>query len=584
MAKLVDRHVDARVEGALDVDRADGLVVHARERLHVLDDAAHAIRALDRFLDGGVDLRGVRGGRQFAQPFRHVAQVREGIGERVVDLVSDARGQRSNRREPVGHAQLGLRLAQLFLGALLSGEVAQRHDPPDQLALEQHRTAGVVEREHRTARARQGELLVHAGVGLQGQIHPGLVERMLGTGQPQEIVERTPEDLARTTDLQEPQRGGVAEGDAAGKVETAEALRGRVEEEPHPLLALEKPHPRLRDGVRHLVEGAASHGQLVASAEARARLQIVGGEPRGGIDQPPDASVQRQLEPGPESGDEGEEDAGQRGGLAEDFATDGGTNIVEGADGEEHRAPVGLHRRPDDGARSVDDGARPARLAGIGDSGRQGDRLAAPAKSVADAKTHQLGRIGCEYVAVRGNEDRGAQRRILAPGAELANHLDRGAIETRLLEELAHSPDLLRQDVQPQFIDLPGFVRELRTQEEGAKAEREDDEHEQQTGPQRQRCRGPFEPAHRFPGAAGARCHRGIHASQIGGGERFLSHLIQNVRRRSAHFRGGGRRGRRNPLRAARCRPRRRRCRRAAPARRAARRRRAWLARGRGRT
>ena len=163
---------------------------------------------------------------------------------------------------------------------------------------------------------------------------------------------------------------------------------------------------------------------------------------------------------------------------------DGGTHLLERADDEEHWSPVGLHRGPDDGARSVDDRARSAWLAGIRDPGRQGDRFAAPAKSFDGAQASEIGRVGCHDVAARRNEKRGAQRWILAPGTELANHLDRRRVGTGVLEELAHALDLLRQDMQPELIGLPGPVRELGAHEERAEGEGEKDEHEQEAGPQ----------------------------------------------------------------------------------------------------
>src|SRR5438874_3791721 len=207
-----------------------------------------------------------------------------------------------------------------------------------------------MDREHGAVGTRQGEFLLDPGAGLQGQIHPRLVERLLGAGQPQEVVEGAAEELSRVSNVQEPQRGGIAEGDAAGKVEAAQALRGRVEEQPHPRFALEKAHPRLRDRVRHRVESPAREGQLVVSAETRAGLEIVDGESGRRIDQTTNAAVESYLEPGPERGDEGKEDEGKGGGLARYVAADGGTRFGHRPYGEDHRPARDLHRREHDGA------------------------------------------------------------------------------------------------------------------------------------------------------------------------------------------------------------------------------------------
>ena len=121
VADLVPGDVDRRIEHAAQRDRPALLLVAAREHPQVAHDVADALGALARLgqrLARLVERRAPgrrRRPRCAVEPRRDVViwcrdevDVRDDVGERVVDLVRDAGRQRPHRRHPPGEDQLVL--------------------------------------------------------------------------------------------------------------------------------------------------------------------------------------------------------------------------------------------------------------------------------------------------------------------------------------------------------------------------------------------------------------------------------------------------------------------------------------------
>ena len=119
MARELDRGVDDRGH----VGRLDALLGRARVGAQVVDEAADAVRAVERVVERAraVDQRVAarhgpdRGARDL--------DVGDHVGQRVVDLVGHAGGQRAERGHPLGDRELAVGLAELA-------------GPPRDLALE----------------------------------------------------------------------------------------------------------------------------------------------------------------------------------------------------------------------------------------------------------------------------------------------------------------------------------------------------------------------------------------------------------------------------------------------------------------
>ena len=121
VAHLVPRHADRLLEHRIDVDGgAQIVIVSPREGAHVADDVADLLRSragVPQHVGQVAQLRGqaaggLRVGRrvtcQVREPIHHTGQVGQDVGEGIVDLVRDARGERAQRHDPlqVHHAEL----------------------------------------------------------------------------------------------------------------------------------------------------------------------------------------------------------------------------------------------------------------------------------------------------------------------------------------------------------------------------------------------------------------------------------------------------------------------------------------------
>ncbi len=120
---LAEDDLDRRVEHAPHVDVGTMLVAGARERLHVQNDAADPLGALEGIVEACADFvqsieracrvrignlhrsRAMDGGDVVVDEPRHLfleeLQVRDDVRQRVVDLVGDARGECAEGRHPV---------------------------------------------------------------------------------------------------------------------------------------------------------------------------------------------------------------------------------------------------------------------------------------------------------------------------------------------------------------------------------------------------------------------------------------------------------------------------------------------------
>jgi hypothetical protein len=112
---LVRRHRERRVGHRGQCDRLAHRVVGAREPSEPTDDLGDAARAVLRSAERGVERRavGVVEGTHLGDPPSREGEARRHVGERVVDLVRDAAGERAERRELAADHQLLLQLPRL---------------------------------------------------------------------------------------------------------------------------------------------------------------------------------------------------------------------------------------------------------------------------------------------------------------------------------------------------------------------------------------------------------------------------------------------------------------------------------------
>jgi hypothetical protein len=123
MANLIFRELERVLQHVLYVDGFEAALVRARERLEIADDRADPLGAMARLADPADDLVQTlpidSGARKLTL---EIAQAQDDVGERVVDLVRNARRQRAERGETVG-------LDQPCLDGLTLGDVAsERQD------------------------------------------------------------------------------------------------------------------------------------------------------------------------------------------------------------------------------------------------------------------------------------------------------------------------------------------------------------------------------------------------------------------------------------------------------------------------
>ena len=168
----------------------------------------------------------------------------------------DARGERADSREAVGHAQLRLRFAQGVLGALALGHVEEGDDASDELALPEHRRRRMLHRNHRPVVAHELQLLIESRVTAHRRVDPHRWQRVFHSGKTRHGIEGAAEKLLGRGKAEDAKRRRVAEGDQALEVEAADRLHGRVEEEAHAIFALARLLPCLPRSLRHLHEDA----------------------------------------------------------------------------------------------------------------------------------------------------------------------------------------------------------------------------------------------------------------------------------------------------------------------------------------